>query len=88
MVMQSRVLPLAWRVMPQQEKWDQGQWELLGELFALIAHYLTSEQCTLLADRGLSCLALIITSCGSKTRSGVEEKFGTPIGTGNKARHL
>ena len=59
MVMQSRVLPLAWRVMPQQEKWDQGQWEMLGELFALIAHYLTSEQCTLLADRGLSCLALI-----------------------------
>ena len=58
-LVQSRVLPIAWRVMPQQETWDQGQWEILGHLFDQIAPYLTSDQCTLLADRGLSCLALI-----------------------------
>jgi hypothetical protein len=58
-LVQSRVLPIAWRVMPQQETWDQGQWEILAHLFGQIAPYLTSDQCTLLADRGLSCLALI-----------------------------
>jgi Transposase DDE domain len=59
MLVQSRVLPMAWRVMPQQEKWEQGQWEILGILFEQIAAYLSRDQCTLLADRGLSCLALI-----------------------------
>jgi hypothetical protein len=58
-LVQSRVLPLAWRVMPQQEKWEQRQWAILGQLFDQIAPHLTSDQCTLLADRGLSCLALI-----------------------------
>lgn len=58
-VVKSRVLPIAWRVMPQQEQWDQGQWEILAHLFAQIAPYFTSGQCTLLADRGLSCLKLI-----------------------------
>jgi len=57
-VVKSRVLPIAWRVMPQQEQWDQGQWEILAHLFAQIAPYFTSDQCTLLADRGLSCLRL------------------------------
>src|SRR5947209_6957771 len=57
--MQSRVLPVAWCVMPQQEKWGQGQWEIVGHFFEQVAAYFTSEQCTLLADRGLSCLRLI-----------------------------
>ena len=59
LLVQSRVLPVAWRVMPQQESWDQGQWEIIGQLFDLVASYLTSSECTLLADRGLSCLSLI-----------------------------
>jgi Transposase DDE domain len=58
-VVQSRVLPLAWCVMPQQETWDRGQWEIVGELFEQVAGFLTSSDCTLLADRGLSCLNLI-----------------------------
>ncbi len=27
LVVHSRVLPVAWRIMPAQEKWDQGQWD-------------------------------------------------------------
>ena len=59
LLVHSRVLPLGWRVMPQQEEWDQGQWQILAHLFEQIAPYFTSDQCTLLADRGLSCLRLI-----------------------------
>jgi hypothetical protein len=33
LLVQSRVLPLAWRVMPGQESWEQGQWELVGAMF-------------------------------------------------------
>src|SRR5258708_33159589 len=33
LVLHSRVLPLAWCVMPQQESWDEGQWESVGGLF-------------------------------------------------------
>jgi hypothetical protein len=58
-LVQSRVLPLAWSVMPQKETWEQGQWEIVGHLFELVAPHLSSAQCTLLADRGLSCLTLI-----------------------------
>jgi hypothetical protein len=58
-LVQSRVLPLAWSVMPQKDTWEQGQWEIVGHLFELVAPYLSSDQCTLLADRGLSCLTLI-----------------------------
>ena len=58
-VVQSRVLPVAWCVMPQQEHWDTGQWEILERLFQQIAPYFSAERCTMLADRGLSCLNLI-----------------------------
>jgi hypothetical protein len=33
---QTRVLPLAWKVMPGQEKWDEGRWEIVGGLFTQI----------------------------------------------------
>jgi hypothetical protein len=45
--------------MPQQEQWDRGQWEIVADLFDQIAPFFTSDRCTLIADRGLSCLALI-----------------------------
>jgi len=54
-----RVLPIAWCVMPQQEHWDRGQWEIVGAMFKQVASSLQGVECTLLADRGLSCLALI-----------------------------
>lgn len=54
-----RVLPLAWKIMPQQTEWEQGQWEIVQDLFAQIAPFFPATNCTLLADRGLSCLELI-----------------------------
>ncbi len=58
-LMQSRVLPIAWCVMPQQETWDRGQWDIVGHFFDLVAPHLRTQECTLLADRGLSCLELV-----------------------------
>lgn len=54
LLVHSRVLPLMWRVMPLHEEWDQGQWDLLSEMFDEVQSYLANCQCTLLADRGLS----------------------------------
>lgn len=54
-----RVLPLAWKIMPQQETWEQGQWELVRELVAEVAPHFPAANCTLIADRGLACLELI-----------------------------
>ena len=59
LLQQARVLPLAWQVMPGQEQWEQGQWEIVARLFARVAQALGQADCTLIADRGLSCLALI-----------------------------
>ena len=55
----ARVLSLAWKIMPQQETWEQGQWEVVRELVAQVAPYFPAANCTLLADRGFSCLELI-----------------------------
>lgn len=59
LLQQSRVLPLAWKVMPGQEEWEQGQWEIVATLFEHVARALGEADCTLIADRGLSCLTLI-----------------------------
>lgn len=59
MLVHSRILPLAWREMPQKETWEQGQWDLLRPLFGCLGDLLKDSSCTLLADRGLSCLPLI-----------------------------
>lgn len=56
---QMRVLPLAWKVMPGQEKWEERLWEVVGELFGQLKGLLGETDCTVLADRGLSCEALI-----------------------------
>ena len=59
LIQKTRVLPLAWRVMPGQEKWEERLWPLVQELFEQIHTHLESSDCTVLADRGLSCLTLI-----------------------------
>jgi len=41
-----RVLPLAWKIMPQQETWEQGQWELVRELVAEVAAQFPPANCT------------------------------------------
>jgi len=59
LLVHSRVLPVAWRVMPNQEKWDQGQWELVGDLLDEVKAHLGPTDCTLIADRGLAGAPLV-----------------------------
>ncbi len=59
LLVHSRVLPLMWRVMPLHEEWDQGQWDLLGQMFDEVQCYLVGCEPTLLADRGLSGSPLV-----------------------------
>jgi hypothetical protein len=58
-IVQSRILPIAWQIMPQQERWEERQWEIVDRLFQQVGPYLSRTNCTLLADRGLTCLKLI-----------------------------
>jgi hypothetical protein len=59
LLQQARVLPVAWKVMPGQEAWEQGQWDIVAQLFERVARCLGKADCTLIADRGLSCLKLV-----------------------------
>ena len=59
LLVQKRLLPLAWEVMPQKQTWEQGQWAIVARLFREVASHLSSPCVTLLADRGLTCLKLI-----------------------------
>jgi len=59
LLVHSRVLPVAWRVMPNQEHWDQGQWELVGALLDEVKAHLEPTDCTLIADRGLAGAPLV-----------------------------
>ncbi len=59
LLIHSRVLPLSWRVMPQQEHWEQGRWELIGQMLDEISEHLAPTDCTLIADRGLSGAPLV-----------------------------
>jgi len=58
-LVQKRLLPLAWEIMPQTEKWEQSQWQIVDRLFAQVASFLHAPHVTLLADRGLTALPLI-----------------------------
>ncbi len=55
----SRVLPLAWRVMPGQEHWEERQWDLVAAMLDEIGEHLGAAECTLIADRGLSGMPLV-----------------------------
>ena len=59
LLVHSRLLPVAWCVMPNQEKWDQGQWEIVAALLDQVRPHLGEADCTLLADRGLAACALV-----------------------------
>jgi hypothetical protein len=58
-LVQKRLLPLAWELMPQAEEWDEGQWQIVERLFAQVAQFLLAREVILLADRGLAALPLI-----------------------------
>ena len=59
LLFQSRVLPVAWRVMPNQEHWEEGQWELVAAMLDEIRVHLAGADCTLIADRGLTGMPLV-----------------------------
>jgi DDE family transposase len=59
LLVHSRVLPVAWAVMPAQTRWDEGQWQIVGRLLDQVSVHLPDTCCTLMADRGLTGIALV-----------------------------
>ena len=59
LLVHSRVLPVAWAVMPAQTKWDEGQWHIVGRLLDQVSVHLPDTCCTLIADRGLAGMPLV-----------------------------
>jgi hypothetical protein len=56
----SRVLPVAWAVMPGTTKWEEKQWEIVDRLMSQVKEHVEKEaDCTLIADRGLTGFALV-----------------------------
>ncbi len=53
LLIHARVLPLAWQVMPAQQKWPEGQWAVVKRLLDQVTVPLKNTDCTLMADRGL-----------------------------------
>jgi hypothetical protein len=59
LLVHSRVLPMAWAVMPGQEKWEEAQWSIVARLLDQIIPHLGEADCTLIADRGLAGFPLV-----------------------------
>ena len=59
LLVHSRVLPVAWAVMPAQEKWEERQWSIVARLLDQIIPHLAEADCTLIADRGLAGFPLV-----------------------------
>lgn len=59
LLVHSRVVPVAWAVMPAQTKWDEGQWQIVGRLLDQVRVHLPTTCCTLIADRGLAGMPLV-----------------------------
>ena len=55
----SRVLPLVWKVMPGQSKWDQGLWECIEQLCERLAPHLGSSDCTFIGDSAFGCFPMV-----------------------------
>jgi Transposase DDE domain len=55
----SRVLPLVWKVMPGQTKWDQGLWECIEQLCERLVPHLGSTDCTLIGDSAFGCFPMV-----------------------------
>lgn len=59
-VVHKRILPVAWRAVPQQQRWPERQIGLLRALCQMVAAALpTDAQVTLLVDRGITSAAVI-----------------------------
>lgn len=55
----SRVLPLVWKVMPGQTKWNQGLWECIDILFQRLAPHLGETDCTIIGDSAFGCFPMV-----------------------------
>src|SRR5258708_7625369 len=55
----SRVLPLVWKVMPGKQKWDQGFWECISELFERLAPHVGEADCTIIGDSAFGCFPMV-----------------------------
>lgn len=55
----SRVLPLVWKVMPGWQRWDQGLWECIEELFKRLAPHIGEAKCTVLGDSAFGCSPMV-----------------------------
>ncbi len=55
----SRVLPRVWKVMPGQEKWQQGLWDGIEELFKRLAAHLGKAECMIMGDRAFGCFPMV-----------------------------
>jgi DDE family transposase len=58
-LVQRRLLPVAWEVARQTEPWEERLWPIVERLFGQVAEHLHTSEVTLLADRGLTSLPLI-----------------------------
>jgi hypothetical protein len=59
LLQQSRVFPLVWKVMPGQEKWDQGLWDCIEELFKRLVPHLGKAECTIMGDSAFGCFPMV-----------------------------
>lgn len=59
LLQQSRVLPLVWKVMPGQTKWDQGLWDCIDALFGQLAPHLGTADCTIIGDSAFGCFPMV-----------------------------
>lgn len=55
----TRVLPLMWKVMPGQEKWEERLWHLVREMFETLHPYIENSVCTVIGDIGFGSLPFI-----------------------------
>ncbi len=51
---QFTIVYVGWTVMPQQEPWEERQWDMVARLLDTIREFLSETECTLVADRGLT----------------------------------
>jgi len=59
LLIHSRVLRVAWAVMPGQETWEERQWDIVARLLDTVRPFLPQAECTLIADRGLAGAPLV-----------------------------
>jgi hypothetical protein len=63
LLIHSRVLPVAWCVMPAKSRWPERQWTIVARLLDQLVPHLQEMHCTLIADRGLGGAPLVQLCC-------------------------